>query len=263
MMTAVSLIAITREVSSTMDRCELTHLPRVPIDVARAAAQHQEYERALARLGCSTERLPSLAAMPDAVFIEDTAVVFDEFAIITRPGAVSRRAETVAVADALRSFRPVSFIEPPGTMDGGDVLVVGRTILIGRSARTNGAAVAQLTRLVDRYGYEVRPVGLRGCLHLKSAVTAVSDDVLVVNRQWLSAEQLQPFECVDVPPDEPGAANVVRVGGRILAARAFPRTRERLEARGLQVIDVDVSEIAKAEGALTCCSLIFKTFTSV
>ena len=244
-----------------MARCELTHLPRTPIDIERVVAQHAGYERALAQLGCAVRRLPAGDDLPDAVFIEDAAVVLDELAVIMRPGALARRAEVAPVADALRAYRPLGRIEPPGTMDGGDVLRAGRTILVGRSSRTNDAGIAQLTQLVAPHGYLVRAVEVRGCLHLKSAVTAVADHALLANRAWIgdpgSHAALEPFEVIDVDPGEPGAANVARVGDRLLAAAAFPRTRERLEARGFAVVAVDVSEIAKAEGAVTCCSLLF------
>jgi dimethylargininase len=263
------LIALTRDVSPAMARCELTHLSRMLIDVERVAAQHAEYERALAQLGCAVRRLRTGKNLPDSVFIEDAAIVLDELAVIMRPGAPSRRAEVSAVAEALRRYRSLGRIEPPGTMDGGDVLRVGRTILVGRSSRTNDAGIAQLTRLVAPHGYLVRAIEVRGCLHLKSAATAVADHALLANRAWIvpgdcadrgdkgGTGALEPFEVIDVDPREPGAANVVRVGDRLLSAAAFPRTRERLEARGFSVVTVDVSEIAKAEGAVTCCSLLF------
>ena len=152
------MIAITRDVSPAMARCELTHRPRVPIDVGRAAEQHAGYERALTRLGCSVVRLGASAEMPDCVFVEDAAVVLDEMAVIARPGAASRRAETAAVADALRSHRPLARIEAPATLDGGDVLAAGRSIFIGRSSRTNDAAAAQMQALTAPFGYTVRPV---------------------------------------------------------------------------------------------------------
>jgi dimethylargininase len=255
----VNLVALTRGVSPRMGDCELTHLERVPIDVARAVAQHAAYERALEQLGCRVTRLPAGADMPDSVFIEDTALVFDEVAVIMRPGAGTRRGETILVAEALRPLRPLMMIEAPGTMDGGDVLRIGRTIFVGRSSRTNAEGIAQLSALAAPYGYTVRAVDVRGCLHLKSAATAVDDHTLLVNREWIGTGQLSSFEFVDVDPSEPGAANVARVGVSLLAAAAFPRTRERLERSGHGATVVDVSELAKAEGAVTCCSLIFST----
>ena len=250
---------MTRDVSPAMADCELTHLPRLPIDVALAASQHAAYERALESLGCTVHRLSATAAMPDAVFIEDTAVVLDEIAVITRPGAHSRRQETAEVEEWLKHRVLLARIEPPGTMDGGDVLVVGRRIFAGATARTNAHALDQFRRIVEYFGYQMTEVEVHGCLHLKSAVTAVADDVLLVNRAWVPERAFDGCELVDVHPQERAAANVVRVGSRLLSSAAFPWTVERLRARGADVTTVDVSELAKAEGAVTCCSLIMKT----
>jgi dimethylargininase len=251
------LIAMTREVSPAMARCQLTHLPRLPIDVATAARQHGEYERALAALGCTVVRLPSGPDLPDCVFVEDTAVVLDEIAIVMRPGAVSRRPETTLVADALRLRRPLGRIESPGTMDGGDVLAIGRSIFVGRSSRTNADAIEQLGRLVAPFGYAVCEVEVRGALHLKSAVTAVSADTVLMNPGWVPLEPFRRFDRIDVDPGEAPAANIVHTEGGLLYSAVFPRTLDRLAVRGFSVTTVDVSELAKAEGAVTCCSLIF------
>lgn len=251
------LIALTREVSSAITRCELAHLPRAPIDVELARAQHRAYERCLAEAGCTVVRLGAGPEMADSVFIEDTAIVFDEVAIVTRPGAPSRRQETPAVAEALAPYRALHRIEAPATADGGDVLVAGRTVFVGCSSRTNAAAIDQMRQFLSSYGYTVAGVSVSGCLHLKSAVTRVGDDTLLINREWLSIEPFSAFELVDVHPDEPYGANALLVGGEVVYATSFPRTRERLEAREVRVRAIDVSEIAKAEGALTCCSLVF------
>jgi dimethylargininase len=253
------LIAATREVSASIARCELTHLDRFAIDVDLARAQHQAYERALEAAGCTIVRVDAAAELPDAVFIEDAAVVLDEVAVITRPGAESRRAETAAVADLVRRYRPLRSIEAPGTIDGGDVLVADRTVLIGLSARTNEAAVEQMRTILQPYGYELHAVLVTGCLHLKSAVTALAGDRLLVNPDWIPHDALAPFGLVDIDPREPYAANIVRAGGALIYPAAFPRTRERLERLGFQVRTVDVDELAKAEGAVTCCSLIFSS----
>ena len=252
-----ALIAITREVSPSIATCQLTHLKRQPIDVARVRAQHAEYERALQRLGCTVRRLPASADMPDSVFVEDIAVVFDDIAIVTRPGATSRRVEVAGVVEALSRQRPLATLEPPATMDGGDVLVVGRSIFVGRTSRTNDAGIDQLREAVRRFGYSVTPASVRGCLHLKSAITALDDQTVLINRRWAAEEEFVGLELIDVDPLEPGGANVVRVGAELLYASAFPRTRERVEQRGYVVTAVDVGELAKAEGAVTCCSLIF------
>jgi dimethylargininase len=251
------LTAITRDVSPSIGDCQLTHLERAPIDIERARAQHAEYERALERLGCVVIRLPAAADMPDSVFIEDIAIVFDEIAVIARPGAPSRRREIEDVAKLLSWHRPIVQIVEPATLDGGDVLVVGRSVFVGQTTRTNDAGIGQLRAAVASYGYSVMPASVRGCLHLKSAITALDDRTLLANRQWIAEEEFAAFDLQDVDATEPAAANIVRVDNSLLYAAAFPRTLERLERRGYAVTSVDVSEIAKAEGAVTCCSLIF------
>lgn len=250
------LTALTRPVTAAIARCELTHLERIAIDVDVARAQHTGYERALEEAGCVVQRIEASQEWPDAVFIEDTAVVLDEVAIVARPGAASRRAEIDGVERALAERRTLKRIEAPGTLDGGDVLRVGRRIFVGCSSRTNAAGIAQLQSLTRGFGYEVRPIAVSGCLHLKSAVTATADDTLLVNRQWIPDADLDDFELIDVDPGESFAANVLRVDDRLIHAAAFPRTRERLEQRGYAVIPVELSELAKAEGAVTCCSLL-------
>ena len=253
----MNLIAITRAVSDSLANCELTHLERVSIDVARAREQHEAYEAALSELGCRVMQLSSADNMPDSVFIEDTAVVLDEFAVICRPGAESRRREVEVVSGMLWPFRRMFAIEAPGTIDGGDVLVAGRTLFVGRSSRTNDAGINQLEAICAPAGYVVHPIVVRGCLHLKSAATALSERELLVNPAWIDTMQFRRYDIVEVPKGEDGAANVARVGEHLLAASAFPRTNEMLAERGHQVMTVDVSEFAKAEGAVTCCSLIF------
>ena len=253
-------IALTRPVSDSLAQCELTHLERTPIDVDRARAQHRAYEQALADLGCRVERLPAEPDLPDAVFCEDAAIVLDELALIARPGAPSRRPEVPSVAQALARYRDLAEIQAPGTLDGGDVLRVGRTIYVGLSQRTNSAAVEQMVALLSPLGYSVRGVPVTGCLHLKSAVTEVAPGTLLVHRSWIDAVPGTgcPLDgsLIDVDPGEPFAANALRIGDAVLYAAAYPRTRARLRAHGIDVRTVDVSELAKAEGAVTCCSLI-------
>ena len=250
------LLAITREISHALADCELTHLERRPIDVERARAQHRDYERLLAEAGCRVERLTAGTDMPDSVFIEDAAVVLDEIAIVTRLGAASRRSETSAVDAALRAYRDVRSIEPPGTMDGGDVLVVGKRVFVGRSSRTNLEAIDQMRRLVAPHGYVVESVDVRGFLHLKSAVTAVGDNLLLLNPSALPAGSFAGFDRIAVDPGEPMAANALRVGSHVIYPASFPRTRELMERRGLMIRAVDAGELQKAEGAVTCCSLV-------
>jgi len=251
-------VAITREVSPAIGACELTHLERTPIDVGVARAQHAAYEGVLTDLGCRVERLPAEPGLPDAVFVEDVAVVFDEVAVITRPGAMSRRSERPTVASALAPYRDLVAIEAPGTVDGGDVLVSGRDVWIGLTSRSDHAAIDQFRIVVADHGYRVHAATVNDCLHLKSVATAAGDDLLVVDPDRVDVGQFTDRRCIAVDPTEPDAANVVRIGDAVLAASAFPRTADRLADVGLDVHLVDASELAKAEGALTCCSLIFE-----
>jgi dimethylargininase len=252
-------LAITRDVSPAFAACELTHVERVPIDVGLARAQHRAYEHALMDAGYRIERLAAAEDMPDSVFVEDVAVVFDEIAVIMRPGAPSRRAEVPAIATALSAHRRLEMISPPGTIDGGDVLVVGRQVFVGRSSRTNADAAQQMRILLKPLGYQVWEVEVTACLHLKSAVTVVADDLLLSNPAWIDCTALlrgHQFTLIDLDPAEPFAANALRLADRVLMPAAFPRTADRLRARGLHVEAVEVSEFAKAEGAVTCCSVL-------
>ena len=252
------LVAITREVSPAIGDCELTHLERSSIDVDVARAQHVAYAAALADLGCRVEQLPAEPDLPDSVFVEDVAVVLDEVAIITRPGAESRRGERPTIEQALMPYRPLDRIEAPGTIDGGDVLVAGRDVWIGLTSRSDHHAVRQFRGAVADHGYRVHATEVNGCLHLKSAVTAVDADTLLVDPDRVDVGQFGDRRCVTIDPSEPGAANVVRVGDAVVAASAYPRTAQRLVDAGYEVRTVDASELARAEGALTCCSLLFE-----
>ncbi len=254
----MSTLAITREVSPSVGRCELTHLERQEIDAGRAIAQHRQYARRLVEAGCRPFTLPGDPDLPDCVFVEDIAVVFDEVAIVTRPGAVSRRAEIPVVRAALEPFRPLRQIRAPGRLDGGDVLTVGRTVYVGRSTRTNASGIEQLERLLEPLDYRVKPVEIRSCLHLKSAVSLVAEETLLLQPEWVSPEAFAGLEAIEVAAAEPHGANALRVLDRVIYPSGFERTRERLEARGIEVVAVDLSELAKAEGGVTCCSLVFE-----
>lgn len=250
-------VAITREVSPRIGDGERTHLDRTPIDLERAAAQHVEYVSCLRELGCEVVPVASEPVLPDAVFVEDTAVVLEELAVITRPGARSRRAETASVARVLSRYRTLVTIEPPGTLDGGDVVAVGRTLYVGRSSRTNEAGCAQLGAAAAPHGYRTRPIPIEECLHLKSAATLVAPGVLLVDPGWVDVSAFSDLDMIEIHPEEAGAANALLVGGTVVHPCAYPRTRERMERRGLEVQSVDVSELIKAEGGVTCCSLVF------
>lgn len=251
------MLAITREVSPSLAACELSFVPRTPIDVTLAATQHRANQRALASLGCRVLVLDAEPDLPDAVFVEDVAVVLDEVAVMTRPGAESRGAEGASVAELLQRYRPLRALEAPGTLDGGDVLRIGRTLYVGQSARSNTDGIVQLRALIAEFGYEVRAVPIRGCLHLKSSVTAVRDDTVLLQPLWVDRAAFDGFRIIEVDPAEEHAANVLRIGDEVVMPACFPRTRQRLAEAGIAVTTVDVSELQKAEGAMTCCSLVF------
>jgi dimethylargininase len=249
-------IALTRSVPPSIVNCELTHLNREPINFARAAEQHGLYESALVALGCTIQRLPSLSDQPDSVFVEDTALVLPEIAIIARPGAASRRLEVNSVADALRSHRSLTFIESPGTLDGGDVLAIGSTIYVGESTRTNTEGIRQLADLVSALGYATRPVKVSACLHLKSAVTRVAEDVILLNSAWVDSSSFKGMHQIEVHPSEPFAANALWIGEHVIYSGTYHGTRRRLEENGINVQLVEADELEKAEGGVTCCSIL-------
>ena len=250
------VIAITREISPRFAECELTHIERTPIDLDLARAQHCAYVDLLRKLGCKVVELPAERDLPDSVFVEDTAFILPEVAVITRPGADSRKPETETIFCVLQPLTRLVRVHEPGTVDGGDVLVLGKRIYIGLSTRSNQEAINQLNELLHEYGYSVTGIQLHDCLHLKSAVTRVDDKTLLINKNWVDTSYFEGFNLIEVDPSEPHAANCLPIGESIIFPTAFPRTRARLEEKGYHVAAVDVSELAKAEGAVTCCSLI-------
>jgi dimethylargininase len=250
------VLAITRDVSPRFNECEITHIERTPIDLKIARLQHHEYVNALKKLGCEVVELPAEPDLPDSVFVEDTAFILPEVAVITRPGADSRKPETESIIRALSPHIDLVHVREPATVDGGDVLVLGKNIYVGLSTRSNQEAIDQLNESLGEYGYTVTGVQLHGCLHLKSAVSRVDDQTLLINKSWLDTHHFENFDLIEVDPSEPSAANCLPIGDSILFPAAFPNTRARLEERGFRVVAVDISEMAKAEGAVTCCSLI-------
>ena len=251
------LTAITRAVSQSINACELTFHMQQPIDVARAALQHRSYEELLRELGVRVIPLPEERDLPDAVFVEDAAVVVDEVAIMTRMGAASRRPEIESLARALSAHRPIKFMEAPATLDGGDVMRIGRALFVGASSRTNADGMDQLRSFLAPYGYEVKAVEMRGCLHLKSGCSYIGRNSILINRSLIDAAQLEGFELIEVPATEPNAANALLIDDVVILPASFPETGAMLEERGFNVRTVDVSELQKAEGGVTCKSVIF------
>lgn len=255
----MALIAITREVSPRLNECELTWHTRQRIDLARAIAQHREYQACLAGCGVRVVSLPAAPDLPDSVFVEDPALVLDEVAVILNMGAPSRRPEAPLLAKTLAAYRPIQYLRAPAMADGGDLLRIGRLLLAGLSRRTNREAISQLQKILAPYGYEVRPVAVKKCLHLKSACSYLGGESLLVNRDWIDPQPLRQFELFDVPAKEPDASNVLSIKGTILMPASFPETRRLLEDRGLRVRAIDLSELQKAEAGVTCCSLILRS----
>ena len=253
-------LAFTRAVSPRIAECALTHLDRRPIDPDLAAAQHSSYEQALRDAGFDIVRLPYLAEDPDAVFVEDTAILLGEHAIITRPGAASRADEISSTAAGLEPHFITRQLAG-GTLDGGDVLRIGDKLYVGQSSRTDAAGTMALENAVGRQGYRVVPVELGSCLHLKTAATFAGPDgsgnpTLLVNPEWVDPAIFEGTVALPVAEDEPFAANVVRAGDRLIYAAGSPKTAARLRDRGFTVVEVDLSELQKAEAGGTCMSLL-------
>jgi len=242
-----------------LNRCELTHLERQPIDIVRAVAEHHAYQECLCELGLGVINLPAEPEYPDAMFVEDPAVVLDEVAIMARMGARSRRGEAELLERALAPYRELRRMQEPATLDGGDVLRAERTLYVGLSERTNAAGIQQLAAEVERFGYRVRPVAVQGCLHLKSGASWLGDETVLVHRPWVDAHAFQGLRLIDVPGGEEFGANVLLIGNTVLVAEGFPRLASAIGALGREVRKLDITELMKAESGLTCSSLIFSS----
>jgi len=251
------IVAITRPTGPELRDCELTHVDRMPIDVERALAQHSDYLDVLRSLGVEVVELPRLPDHPDAVFVEDTALVLPEVAVLLRPGAESRQGEVSSMAAALADYRDCQVMEAPATLDGGDVIVFGKRVLVGQTARSNPAGIASLTDLLSPFGYTVEGVPVRGVLHLKSAATVVDDETLIVFSPAVELNHLGA-RLLEAHPDEPQGANVVRVGDTLLVDASAPRTVAVLSGHVDRFVEVHVDEFAKAEGAISCKGVIFE-----
>jgi len=251
------LIAITRAVSPAIVNCELSFIDRKHIDLDKACAQHREYEKLLEKLGARIVSLLPEPSMPDSMFVEDPAIVLDELAVILPLGTETRRLEAESLANALAKYRMLEFVRLPGALEGGDILRIGRRLFVGLTKRCNAEGIRQLSAIVAPYDYEVVPVPVTGCLHLKSAVTSLGKNVLLANRAWFDSTLLADHEWIDVDPAEPHAANALVLGDTVIFPASFPRTCARIEAHGFHVALLDISELQKAESGLTCSSLLF------
>ena len=252
--------AFTRAISSRLSDCELTHLERQPIDVERARSQHSAYERILEQNGFEVIRLPDLPSHPDGVFVEDTALLLNDHAIITRPGAAPRLAETDSTEAGLAGHFNLHRIGN-GFVDGGDVLRIGQTLYVGLSSRTDEDGIADLRAIAAGIGFDVFRAELAACLHLKTGATFAGLDgagsrVLLYHPASVDPSQFASVDAMAVHESEPAAANCLRIGDRLVLPAGNPRTAEMLRERGFDLVEVDVSELQKAEAGLTCMSLI-------
>lgn len=256
------LTAITRAVSPAIVRCELSFIDRKPIDLARAQQQHHGYESLLAKLGAQVLSLPAEPDLPDSMFVEDPAIVLDELAVILPLGTESRRGEAASLALELAKHRKLAHVKLPGTLEGGDLLRIGRKLFVGLTKRSNAEGIRQLTEILEPHGYEVIPVSVTGCLHLKSAVTWIGDNTLLANRAWFDTKPFAGYNWIDVDPSEPHAANALALRGAVIVPASFPKTRGRIGSVDFRVTTLDISELQKAESGLTCSSLLFESAVS-
>jgi dimethylargininase len=252
------LTALTRAVSPSIVNCELTFLERQPIQLDLAQRQHAAYEQALRDLGARIVRLPDRPELPDAVFVEDTAIVLDEIAVICPMGVESRRAEARDTADALAPFRHLVRLTPPATLEGGDVVRAGRTLYVGLSARSNAAGIEQLRAAINPHGYTVYAVPMSGCLHLKSACAFLGQNTILLNPDFVDAGMFPNFEILNVPKNEPMSADILPVGSTIIVTADAPALRALLDQRGFKTLALDLSELQKAEAGTTCMSILFE-----
>ncbi|MBS0260877.1 MAG: dimethylargininase [Planctomycetes bacterium] len=250
-------IALTRWPSPRMTECQLTYLDRAPLDLERVVTEHAGYCQALAECGARVTTLAGAAEFPDCTFIEDTAVVLDELALICRLGTASRQGEEVEIARRLETYRRLIRLTSPATLEGGDVLRVDRTLFVGLSSRTNAAGIEQLAEATRPFGYTVRAVPVTGCLHFKTACTALPDGRLLVNPEWIDTTALRGCSFVSVPESEPWGANLVCLHGQVIAAAEHEQTIALLGYCGVDVHPVKLGEFARAEGGATCLSLLF------
>src|SRR5262249_37304460 len=218
----------------------------------KARAQHHAYEATIASRGAKLISLPAEPELPDSMFVEDPAIVLDELAVVFPLGTETRRREAESLASAIAPFRKIEFVKLPGTVEGGDILRVGRKLFVGLTARSNEEGIRQLRAIVAPYGYEVTAVPVTGCLHLKSAVTHLGNNVLLANRDWFDVTPFAGFEWIDVAPSEPHAGNALALNGTVMFPASFPKTRLRIEAKGFHVTSLDIGELQKAESGLTC-----------
>ncbi len=249
------LAALTRCVPRSIEDCLLTYMDRESIDLERAESQHAAYEAALRSAGFAVQPLPAIDSCPDSVFMEDTGIILDEVAVIGNMATPERGPEAQAVRGLVSELRPVVEIKSPGTLEGGDIFRIEKTIFVGLGTRTNPDGAGQLQDAVQPFGYEVITVPVPGCLHLSTGASHIGGGEILANTNWVESAAFGARTVIAVPEDEPWGANALLAHDTLLVAAGNPKTRELLESTGRSVIEVDISEFAKAEAGLTCLSL--------
>jgi dimethylargininase len=249
--------AIVRNIPNSFPQCITAFSGKSPIDVILAQQQHELYCKTLVELGLKLVRIEADNSLPDCCFTEDAAIVTDVLGIISLPGTESRHAEIIEMEKALTSFKKIRHIAAPATIEGGDVLKIGKKLFIGNSARTNDEGIKQVANMVSELGYEVIPVKIRNTLHLKTVCTYLGNNCIIYADGHFDENIFAEYDKIIVPATESYCANTLVVNGKVLIPKGFPLTRSLIEKKGFSVIELDMSEIEKADGALTCLSVIF------
>jgi dimethylargininase len=227
-------------------------------DYQKALIQHADYVKALKECGLAVTQLPADEDFPDSTFVEDVALMTTECAIITRPGAASRAGETKSMHASIEQFYDkVYSIESPGTVEAGDIMMVGAHFYLGLSARTNAEGAKQMTGILQQHGMTASVVELNDVLHLKTGLGYLENNRLLACGEFLTKPEFQQYQIIEVEQDEAYAANSVWINGTVLTPKGFPKTKKLIEAAGYSVREVDVSEFQKIDGGLSCLSLRF------
>lgn len=257
------LIGFTHAVSPNIPSCEITFIDRAQINYELAVRQHDEYCAVLKKCGVVVKRLSANLSYPDSCFVEDTAIVLDELAIVTSMGTASRRGETAAIEAELSKYREIAQIQLPAMIEGGDVLQVGRKLFVGLSSRTNAQGIKELSRITEPLGYSLSPVNIKSSLHFKTACSAINDETLLVNPNWIDLEPFKGFNVLFTPDDESWAANTLRISDITCLQAGFPKTVELVERLHHRIEILDISEFRKAEAGISCLSIILQDATAL
>lgn len=252
------LSALTRKVGKSINNCELTYADRQQINVEKAQQQHMEFENALRKLGVNVLSLESDDTLPDSVFVEDTAVITKEFAVITPMGTKSRKDEPDKIAEILKQYRPLKYINKNTSLEGGDIVQAEDTFYVGISSRTNHEGFENLAEILLPQGYKIVPVQVYGCLHLTTGSTYIGNNTMIANPAWVDVSKFEGMEVIEIEPDEPWAGNAIQANGKLLFPSSSNKTSKKVSAKGFEVYTVDISELEKAEAGLTCMSLLFQ-----